>query len=68
MKQEKKYTGGFCYNPSDYDQVLEALYDGRIKPGVMITGKIKLDDIIKGGFEELINNKEKHIKILVSPE
>ena len=33
----------------------------------LITGKIKLDDIIEKGFEELLKNRESNIKILVSP-
>ena len=33
----------------------------------MITGRINVDDIVKKGFEELVNNKDQHIKILVSP-
>lgn len=33
----------------------------------LITGRIGLEDIVDQGFSELINNKDKHIKILVSP-
>jgi (R,R)-butanediol dehydrogenase/meso-butanediol dehydrogenase/diacetyl reductase len=33
----------------------------------MITGKIRLDDILEKGFKELIENKDNNIKILVSP-
>jgi (R,R)-butanediol dehydrogenase/meso-butanediol dehydrogenase/diacetyl reductase len=33
----------------------------------MVTGRIRIDDIVEKGFEELVNNKDKHIKILVSP-
>jgi (R,R)-butanediol dehydrogenase/meso-butanediol dehydrogenase/diacetyl reductase len=42
--------------------------DGRLNADMMITGRIKLEDIIKKGFEELINNKDKNIKIIVSPK
>jgi len=31
----------------------------------MITSKIKLDDLVEGGFKALIHQKEKHVKILV---
>jgi (R,R)-butanediol dehydrogenase/meso-butanediol dehydrogenase/diacetyl reductase len=44
------------------------LGDGRLDATTMITGKIKLDDIIDKGFQELINNKDKNIKIIVSPK
>ncbi len=32
----------------------------------MITARIKLDDIVEKGFKELLANRERHIKILVS--
>ncbi|MBB5142268.1 hypothetical protein [Desulfovibrio intestinalis] len=31
------------------------------------SSKIELKDILEGGFLELINNKDQHIKILVRP-
>lgn len=34
----------------------------------LVTGRIGVDDIVEKGFKELINNKDKHIKILVSPK
>jgi hypothetical protein len=33
----------------------------------LVTGRIKLDDIVEKGFKQLINNKDQHIKILVTP-
>ncbi len=41
------------------------LADGRIDPASLITSKVPLKDAVKMGFEELINNKEKNIKILL---
>lgn len=38
---------------------------GKLKPEAMITSKIKLDDLVEGGFKALIHQKEKHVKILV---
>ena len=34
----------------------------------MITGRIGLEDIVEKGYHELLNNKDKHIKILVTPK
>lgn len=34
----------------------------------MVTARIGLEDVVKGGFEELINNKDNHVKILVTPK
>jgi (R,R)-butanediol dehydrogenase/meso-butanediol dehydrogenase/diacetyl reductase len=41
--------------------------DGKVDPYQFITGRIGLDDIVKEGFDELINNKEENVKILVAP-
>ena len=46
---------------------LALLADGRLKAEPLITGKIKLDDIVENGFKELLKNRESNIKILVSP-
>lgn len=34
----------------------------------MITSRIALEDLVSLGFEELINRKDDHIKILISPK
>ncbi|KIW66363.1 chlorophyll synthesis pathway protein BchC [Phialophora macrospora] len=34
----------------------------------MVTTRIALEDTVRGGFEELINNKDNHVKILISPK
>jgi len=31
----------------------------------MITSKIKLEEVVERGFKELIEHKDKHLKILV---
>jgi hypothetical protein len=33
----------------------------------MVTARIALEDTKAHGFDELVNNKDKHIKILVTP-
>lgn len=33
----------------------------------MVTGRISVEDIVAKGFEELVNNKDEHIKIMVTP-
>ena len=33
----------------------------------MVTDRISIEDVVSKGFEELVNNKDDHIKILVSP-
>jgi hypothetical protein len=34
----------------------------------MVTARIGLDEVIDGGFERLIYDKDRHIKILVTPK
>ena len=34
----------------------------------MVTGRIALEDVIEKGFEEIIKNKDFHVKILVTPK
>lgn len=64
---EKSIIGSFAYTREDFNgavSVVEANND--IEP--LITKKISLSDIVKEGFEELLNNKGRHIKVIVSPE
>jgi (R,R)-butanediol dehydrogenase/meso-butanediol dehydrogenase/diacetyl reductase len=64
--REINLVGSICYN-RDFPRVISLLRDGRIDPTPMITGRIELDDIVQGGFEELLANRDRHVKILVRP-
>ncbi|KXT17341.1 hypothetical protein AC579_3841 [Pseudocercospora musae] len=60
--------GTLIFGDDDMEEVMEMMVDGKLKGyEKMITGRIALDDIVEKGFEELINNKDEHIKILVQP-
>lgn len=50
-----------------FDEAIALLADERFPGDVLITSRIKLDDIIDKGFRPLIEEKERHVKILVSP-
>lgn len=63
---ERTLRSGLCY-AGDYPAVIAALADGRIDPASMITARIALADVVELGFSELVNNKDRHIKILVQP-
>jgi (R,R)-butanediol dehydrogenase/meso-butanediol dehydrogenase/diacetyl reductase len=58
--------GVICYK-NNHKPALEALEAGRIKLDGFVTGKSSLKDVLKNGFQELIENNESHVKILVSP-
>ena len=36
-----------------------------MKPGSMITKKIKMDDVIEEGFKCLIKEKDKQVKVMI---
>ncbi len=41
------------------------IQDGIIKTGGIITERIPLSNVVRGGFEELVDHKDRHVKILV---
>lgn len=68
---EKMLTGSICFVKKDFEESIKAIENGLISIDelkMLITLKIHLQDGIEKGFLELINHKEKHIKILFSPK
>jgi threonine dehydrogenase-like Zn-dependent dehydrogenase len=81
--KEIKIFSSCCYNKQDFEDVMGLIGQGEtlifehdnklMSPGKfpgyesMVTDRISLEDIVSKGFEELVNNKDDHIKILVSP-
>lgn len=53
------------YQKKDFQGVVDALEAGKLKPDSMITSKIKMDKLVDDGYLALINEKDKHVKILV---
>jgi (R,R)-butanediol dehydrogenase/meso-butanediol dehydrogenase/diacetyl reductase len=64
---EKEIIGTLAYNRGVFPATISLIEDGRIDASKMITKKVKLEDVVKEGFEELVKNKDQHIKILVTP-
>ncbi|EXJ79145.1 hypothetical protein A1O3_08646 [Capronia epimyces CBS 606.96] len=62
---EKKYVGVLGYVNEDFAGVIQALDDKRLQPVKMITRKIHIDRVVEDGFRALIDEKDKHVKILV---
>jgi len=50
-----------------FDQSIAMMTDKRFRGDALITGRIRLDDLIEKGFRPLLTQKEKHVKIVVSP-
>ncbi|MYL53844.1 zinc-binding dehydrogenase [Pontibacillus yanchengensis] len=59
-----KITSTIAYSPSSFQQTVDLMGTGQLKPQEMITDKIQLDDIVEKGFEALSNDKSQ-AKILV---
>lgn len=68
---EKRSVGSLGYQGKDFEGVIKAIEAGKIsvdKLKPLITAKVGLENGVKDGFLELINHKDKHIKILISPD
>lgn len=50
-----------------FNEAIKMMAAGKFKGELLITGRIGLDNLVSEGFEALVKDKEKHIKILVSP-
>lgn len=51
----------------DHPETIRLVSEGTIDLSAFITARIGLDDLITGGFDELIDNNEHHVKIIVDP-
>ncbi|KAJ4377980.1 hypothetical protein N0V83_000810 [Neocucurbitaria cava] len=69
MLKEITVKYSLAYHDQDFKETVEAFVAGKFK-GVerMVTSRIHIDDISKKGFDELVTNKDQHIKILVTPD
>ncbi|MBB2911986.1 (R,R)-butanediol dehydrogenase/meso-butanediol dehydrogenase/diacetyl reductase [Streptosporangium becharense] len=66
VMKEVNLLGTLAYC-DDHPDTIRLLADGKIDAERFITARVPLDDIVDGGFRELIGNKEEHVKILIRP-
>lgn len=59
-----KITSSIAYTPTSFQQTVDLMGTGQLKPQGIITSQIQLDDIVEKGFEALTNDKSQ-AKILV---
>jgi len=64
---EKQVVGAIGYS-DEFPATIALLADGRLRGEPLISAKIGLRDIVAHGFEALVERKDEHVKILVSPE
>lgn len=69
MLKEISIKWSMAYDHKDFKAVVDDFIKGHFA-GVekMITSRILLQDLPGRGFEELINNKDNHVKILATPK
>ena len=51
-----------------YDETIRMMTDPRFRGDLLITDHIGLDDLVSKGYHGLLNEKDKHVKMLVRPE
>lgn len=44
------------------------VFAGQLKPEKMITAKIKLSEAVDKGFQELLDHRDRHCKILIDAQ
>jgi (R,R)-butanediol dehydrogenase/meso-butanediol dehydrogenase/diacetyl reductase len=62
---ELNVRGTICYSPEDFADTISMIQDGSIETEGIITERIELADVVDAGFDELVNHKDRHVKILV---
>ncbi|KAF1344025.1 chaperonin 10-like protein [Delphinella strobiligena] len=63
--KEGKYVAVLGYQRQDFEEVIQAIADGRLNPERMITSKIHMTDLVEKGILALVKEKDKHVKILI---
>jgi (R,R)-butanediol dehydrogenase / meso-butanediol dehydrogenase / diacetyl reductase len=66
VMSEVAVLGSLAYC-GDHPDTIRLLADGMVDASQFITARIGLDDLVEGGFRQLIEHKDEHVKILVSP-
>lgn len=62
------FKGVAIFSTEDFKEVMDWMQSGRIAGyEKMVTARISVEDIVAKGFEELVNNRDNHIKIMVTP-
>ncbi|KAF2744778.1 GroES-like protein [Sporormia fimetaria CBS 119925] len=67
LLKELNIKASMAYDDKHFKETVDAFVAGKFK-GVedMVTSRIYIDDIATKGFHELVENKDQHIKILVT--
>lgn len=66
--KEASLVNSHSYLQEDWEDVITALGNGRLKPDGMVTRKIALPDLVEMGIKVLARPGQKDCKILVDME
>ncbi len=64
----EKIVSGSMSGYGLYNETIQMMTDSRFRGDVLISDRIGLDDLIGQGYYGLLNEKDRHVKILVRPE
>lgn len=64
MNRGVKLTTTIAYSPTTFQQTIDLISNGSLNVEGVVTDEIELDNIVNGGFEQLVNDKSQ-AKILV---
>ena len=64
---EKEVIGTVGSSPGDMEATVMLLNQGKIDPSGLVSETIKLDNVIKGGYEKMNSSSKSIFRILVSP-
>lgn len=63
--RQGKYLAVLGYQQKGIQAAIEALADGKFKPEKWIAIRIKLTDLVEKGIRALVEDRRKHVEILV---
>jgi (R,R)-butanediol dehydrogenase/meso-butanediol dehydrogenase/diacetyl reductase len=63
---EVEVIGSIAYR-NEFPATMALMKDDRVNAGDLVTSRVSLSDIVEQGFEELVANRDRHVKILVQP-
>ena len=64
---EKEVIGTIGSSPGDMEAAVMLLNQGKIDPSSLVSDTIKLDNVVKDGYEKMNSNSRNIFRILVSP-
>ncbi|RDW78631.1 2,3-butanediol dehydrogenase [Aspergillus mulundensis] len=65
VSYEKHVIGAAICEDGDFEAVIAAIAEGKLNPRPMITSMIAMEEVEEKGFKALVDEKDKHVKILI---